>query len=330
MTDPVLTDDEKNALLDGVSSGAVEVHSAEGPQYATVNEFVIGPRARLKSNSFPRLDNMNQQLASRLADDCSALLQAEVEITSGAIRQQVFADFCELWPSRCVVAGFTAAPLPGQALIAIDSVLIAPLVEAFFGGNCPEASAHTESAHSPGAMSIVQLFVAEALAAVRDVWAPLKELAPERVTTQVGLDLIETIGEGDNVIVCEFEVIFAGESEQRGAFSIVWPQATVAPLRAALEGKPRDRNAAEDARWGKALKKRTADVVVDLSSNVGQARMTLGQLIDLKPGDVIGIDTPRVATVMAHGVALLEGRFGVQAGRNAVEAVGWLEPDINK
>ena len=54
--------------------------------------------------------------------------------------------------------------------------------------------------------------------------------------------------------------------------------------------------------------------------------MTLGDLVNLTPGDVIGIDTPRVATVFAHGVPLIEGRFGVQAGRNAVEAVAWLEP----
>jgi flagellar motor switch protein FliM len=324
MSEQVLSDDEKNALLDGVSSGAVEVQSADGPQYASVKPYVIGPRARIVSNSFPRLDSMNGLLASQVAGSVAALLQAEVEITAGAIRKTVFADYSELWPARSLCIGFSAAPLTGQGLIVMDSVLVGPLVEAFFGGNCPEAVASTDTAHSPGARSIVHLFARELLGTLREVWLPLRELKVERTSTHAGLDLVEAIGAGDAVIASEFEVAIGEESVQRGAFSIVWPASTVAPLRAALEGKPRDRNAAEDQRWEQALRRRLADVVVDLSSNVGHASMTLGDLVKLTPGDVIGIDTPRVATVLAHGIPLIEGRFGVQAGRNAVEAVAWL------
>ncbi len=326
MSEQVLSDDEKNALLDGVSSGAVEVQSADGPQYAMVKPFVIGPRARIVSNSFPRLDSMNAQLAAKVSDNVTALLQAEVEISAGAIRQQVFADYCELWPARSLAIGFSAAPLTGDGMLVMDSVLVGPLVEAFFSGNCPEAVASTDTAHSSGALSIAHLFSREVLSVLRDVWLPLRELGVERTSTQVGLELVESIAPGDTVIASEFEVSIGEESVQRAAFSIVWNATTVAPLRAALEGKPRDRNVAEDQRWEKALRRRFADVVVDLSSNVGHARMNLGDLVKLAPGDVIGIDTPRVATVLAHGIPLLEGRFGVQAGRNAVEAVAWLEP----
>ncbi|MCB1845473.1 MAG: hypothetical protein KDI09_21065, partial [Halioglobus sp.] len=166
MTEQVLSDDEKNALLDGVSSGAVEVHSADGPQYAAVKPFVIGPRARIVSNSFPRLESINAQLASRLADSVSAMLQVEVDITPRAIRQRSFADFCEDGPARCLAIGFTAAPLTGEALVLIDSELVSPLVEAFFGGNSPESLACNEAAHSPGALSIVHLFVRELLLTV--------------------------------------------------------------------------------------------------------------------------------------------------------------------
>ena len=53
MTDPVLTDDEKGALLEGMSSGEVEVHSNRGPTYASVTDFEIGPRSRITTNSYP-------------------------------------------------------------------------------------------------------------------------------------------------------------------------------------------------------------------------------------------------------------------------------------
>lgn len=321
--DQVLTDEEKDALLEGVESGAVEVQSAAGPTYADVRPYVIGPRSRLTSDGLPRLEAMNEQLAARLAAACTGLLQQDVEVTAGALRVQPFADFADLWPARSVVVAFSAAPLGGEGLVVVDSILIGPLVEAFFGGDGAE-SAPNDAVHSPGSLSTVKRFVAEALAVMRELWAPLTPLEPKIVATHLGLDTVEAIDAADGVIVSEFDLALGADQAQRGSFCAVWPEACVAPVRAALEGKRRDRDAAEDARWGSVLRKRLPDVIVPLSSSVGRARMTLGEIVDLKPGDVIGIETPRVATLLAAGVPLLEGRFGVQAGQNAVETVGWL------
>ena len=41
MSENVLTDDEVDALLDGVESGEVEVQSAQGPRYASVTPFEL-------------------------------------------------------------------------------------------------------------------------------------------------------------------------------------------------------------------------------------------------------------------------------------------------
>ncbi len=326
----VLSDDEKNALLAGVESGAVEVRSAGGPTYADVRPYVIGPRARLVSNSLPRLEKINEQLATRLTSSCADLLAADVEVTASGIRIQSFGDFRDSWPSRSVSVAFTAAPLPGQPLVVVDPVLVGPLVEAFFGGTSPESAAHNDVAHSAGSLGTVQLFVGEVLDATRELWAPLRKIAPDRAATHPFLDLVESVEAADRVVVCEFELTLGEDAAQRGSFGVVWPETTLAPVRPALEGRRQDRDAAEDARWGSVLRHRLPDVVVPLSSQVGRARMTLGQVVALKPGDVIGIDTPRVATLLAAGVPLLEGRFGVQAGRNAVETVSWLEVEAGR
>ncbi len=323
--EPVLSDDEKSALLEGVESGAVEVSAAGGPQYADVRTFVIGARARLTSGGLPRLAAMNEQFAERFAGACEDLLQAPAALTAGSPKRQAFADFRDSWPTGAIAVAFTATPLAGEALLVIDPVLVGPLVEAFFGGNSPESTAHHDAAHSAGALSTVQLFAGQLLGVQREVFAPLKEIVPERVATHVGLDLIESTGDGDPVIACEFELALGEDGAQRGSFAVVWPEQMLSPVRAGLEGKRRERDAAEDARWHKVLRARLPEVVVALASNVGHARMTLGEVVALKPGDVIGIDTPRVATLLAAGVPLLEGRFGVQAGRNAVETVSWLE-----
>lgn len=322
MSEPVLTDEEKNALLEGVSSGAVQVCAAAGPHYATVKPWVIGTRSRIESNSYPRLVRLNEQLATDLAARLESLLQANVNVTRGSLRRMVHDEYCDGAPADVIGISFRAPPLPGDALLVVETQLVGPLIEAFFGGEGDPAGSGADIVLSPGALAVLHVVGDEFLRALKSVWSPLRELAPERVATRVGLEPPES-PTGD-VIVCDFDLALGEGGESRGAFSVAWPQVMLSPLLPALEGRRQVRDSAEDSRWERALRARIADVIVALDSNVGHAQITLGDLINLAPGDVFGIESPRVATVLAQGVPLLEGRFGVQSGRNAIEAVGWL------
>ena len=98
-----------------------------------------------------------------------------------------------------------------------------------------------------------------------------------------------------------------------------------------IEGGPqlgqqkRERDAAEDTRWQHSLRGRVIDAVVNVASHVGRTQMTLKDVAELAPGDVIMITNPQRGTVHAQRVPVLEGRFGVHDGRYAVETRRWLE-----
>ena len=95
MTDKVLTDDEKSALLEGVRSGDVEVQSSVGPTYASVTPFEIGPRSRILKDSYPRLQLLNQQVADRLSKYAEQLLQCEIRVAPRDILVRSYGEFCE-------------------------------------------------------------------------------------------------------------------------------------------------------------------------------------------------------------------------------------------
>lgn len=325
MSEPVLTDDEKSALLAGVSSGTVEVTSADGQAYASVKAFVVGPRSRIERDSLPRLGGVNEQLAERLARTTSSLVQAEVSVTATTIRRCGWGDYSDGLSPQSAVVVFTAAPFTGEALLTIDATLLGPLLDAFFGGHADGDVERSHAALSPGAMNMARLYARQVLKSLGEAFAAIREIAPEATRSAAGIDLSDVIDEDAAVVGSSFDVVIG---EERGAFEIVWPAAMIAPVLPALEGKRAQRDAAEDARWAAALTTRLPEVSVALASDVGQATMTLGTLINLNPGDVIAIESPRLATVLAHGVPLLQGRFGVQAGRNAVETINWLEPAI--
>jgi flagellar motor switch protein FliM len=324
MTDPVLTDDEKGALLEGISNGEVEVHSNKGPTYAEVTPFVIGPRSRLSTNSYPRLQSLNRQFAVRMSKQVELLLNAGATVTFVNIENCTYSRASEQSESLSLVVEFLPKPLEGSALISLNGTTVGNLVETFYGGQGNEPARKEAEFFTPGEVSVAALFGEAALAVISDVWAPLAKLSPEVVGTHLSSGVIDGVDAGDSVISSEFKLEFSGKQQ---VFHVLWPVNTVGSLLPVFEGQKRDRDVAEDSRWERSLRSRVIDSVVRISSDVGKTRMTLGEVANLVPGEVINIDNPELGTVSARNVPILAGRFGVHDGHYAIETVEWLESE---
>ncbi len=324
MTDPVLTDDEKDALLEGMATGQIEVHSNKGPTYAEVAPFEIGPRSRIQTNTYPRLQSLNRQFATRMCKQAEGLLNADATVTFQGIDTCTYNEFSERSALLSLVVEFLPKPLDGSALLDLDARTVEHLVETFYGGLGNEPARQEPEFFTPGEISVAALFGEAVLNVISEVWEPLERIAAEMAGTHLSTGVIDSIESGDTMICCEFELEVA---EQKQSFHILWPVRTVSSLLPVFEGQKRDRNAAEDARWGQSLRARVTESSVCLSSNVGDTQMTLREVAELEPGNIIGITNPRKGTVLAAAVPVLEGRFGVHDGRYAIETTRWLEPE---
>jgi flagellar motor switch protein FliM len=52
---------------------------------------------------------------------------------------------------------------------------------------------------------------------------------------------------------------------------------------------------------------------------LGRATLTVGKLVDLRPGDVIACDFDGSVTLIAEGVPVARGNYGVSRGQQAVK-----------
>ncbi len=319
--DPVLSDDEKDALLDGMSNGEVEVQTGTGARYADVREFEIGPRSRIVSLSYPRLQTVNQQFANRFSKQVEQMLNAETEIAFEHLDNCTFSEFCERASGLTLLFEFSAEPLKGPAFVHLDATMVGHVVEMFFGGNGNDSSRETESFFTAGEVSVANRFGAVLIETLADVWQSLMEINAAHTSTHQGPDAVDSVDAGDAVIASRFRVTIGGREE---SFDIVWPLDTVMPLVPVFEGQKRERDPAEDERWGAALRQKITDSTISLSSRVGRTRMTLGEVAELTPGAVIDISNPQRGTVFVNDVAVIEGRFGVHDGRYAIETGNWL------
>jgi len=324
MSDQVLTDDEKDALLDGVANGEVEVKTFDGPRYAEVRDFEIPARSRIATNSYPRLDKLNSRFASRAEKLAEQMVSAETEIKVGDINTCSYGEYCDRIAEFSLVIEFSAKPLDGSALIYVGAEFVRQLVESFYGGEGNEPAEHPPDMFTRGEISVAKLFCRDILRTLADVWQPLMDTEHEQVAVHLSTDIIDGFDSSDTVISADFTLEF---SKQEYTFYVVWPTRMVAPLLPVFEGQKRERDAAQDALWERAIRARVTDSVVRISSRVGNSQLTLGAVAELAPGDIIDIDSPRNSTVFVKQVPILKGLFGVHEGRYAIEATEWLQPD---
>lgn len=320
MADPIITDEEKDALIDGVATGEVEIIANTGPAYADVIDFEIAARSRLVSNSFPRLQRLNRRVASKLEKLTEQMLGAETEIQSVGLESCQYGVFSELYPGLSLTVEFAAPPLEHSGLIALRPELVAHFVEAFYGGNADEPTQHSGEFMTRGEISVASLFAEKVLETLSDVWQPLMSVEHEALSTHPNTDIIEGFEASDPVISAAFEIEFLG---QRQTFHMVWPKHMIAPLIPVFEGQKRERDAAQDARWEKLLRARLLDAAVNISSRLGKTRMTLGQVAALDVGDVIDLEDPRLLTMTINQTPVINGNFGVHDGKYAIETLAW-------
>jgi len=322
--DPVLTHDEKDALLDGMSSGEVEVHSSDGPAYASVTAFEVSPRSHIVTNSYPRLQSLNRQFAARIGKQIEVLLNVESTVTFNHIKTTGFSEFYEQCDGLSLLVEFAPKPLKGSALISLDSALVGVLVETFYGGNGNEPLRRDVDFFTPGEINVASLFCRALIGVTAEVWRPMDDFAPELIGSHLSSGVIDCVDGGDSVITAEYELTVGDKTQ---SFHFVWPMATVASLLPVFDGQKRERDATEDARWERSIRSRVVDSIVNISSNVGKTRTTLGTVSDWAPGEIFMIGNPQNSTVFAGEIPILEGRFGVHDGRHAIEATQWLNPE---
>jgi flagellar motor switch protein FliM len=97
------------------------------------------------------------------------------------------------------------------------------------------------------------------------------------------------------------------------------PYAMVEPIRELLDSGVQSDRMEHDENWNRTLRAEIEDAEIELVPVLGHANLTIGRLVDLKPGDVIPCDFDGDITLYAEGVPVLRGGYGVSRGLQAVK-----------
>ncbi len=317
----ILSQDEIDALLHGVSDGEVETETDAGLPPGRIQSYDLASQDRIVRGRMPALEMINERFARLFRDTLSALLHCDVEITVSGVQMLKFAEYSHsLFVPTCMNL-VQAPPLRGTALFVFEPRLVFALVDTFFGGGRFESKIDNRE-FTPTELRVVRKALDGAFADLAKSWKPVLPARFQFQSTEINPQFANVAEPTDVIVVNSFRIEMGGRG---GDFQVSFPYAMLEPLRVAGDGNVKRGEA--DARWQRVIRERLKESEVEISSILTETSISLRELNALKPGDVIPIDLPDLVVVEAESVPVFHGKFGICNGNRSIKIVDRILPE---
>ncbi|MBM0108336.1 flagellar motor switch protein FliM [Steroidobacter sp. S1-65] len=309
----ILNQDEIDALLHGVDSGAVKTEAPVAPGEARNYDFAN--QVRIVRGRMPTLEMINERFARLFRISLFNLLRRTPEVAVAPVKMLKFSEYVHSLHVPTNLNLVKIVPLRGTGLIVLDPKLVFATVDNFFGGSGRYAKIEGRE-FTATEQRIIHMLLKHIFADLKEAWSHVQRLDLEYLNSEINPHFANIVSPTEIVVVTSFHVELDGGG---GDVHITMPYAMIEPLRELLDAGVASDRVEHDERWVSALKEEIEDADVELTTLLGRSKITMRQLMDLKAGDILPCDFTGRATILAEDVPIFKGTFGVSNGQQAVQ-----------
>lgn len=320
----ILAQDEVDALLRGLSGGEIESETDIPENDSGIVPFDLANQDRIIRGRMPVLEIVNDRFARLCTNALSNAVRKRVELNPISIDMTKFGDFMRSLPVPTSINIFKMDPLRGNAIIVVDSRLVFALVENVFGGIGSQPKIEGRE-FTRIEQVIVDRIIKIALDNMEESWRPVHDVKLELVRSEINPQFAAIVPPSDVVIVINFEVEL---DSSIGSMIICIPYATIEPIRSKLHASFQTERLEIDHVWVSRLKERLLETPVELKVRMGNTQITGNQLLRLKTGDVLVLNTDieDLLECTVAGVTKYWGIPGIVKANKAFQIIKEEEP----
>lgn len=317
-TNDILSQDEIDALLHGVDSGAVDTDEELRQRDGVARAVDVTAHERIVRGRMPTLEMISNRFARNLRVSLFNLIHRAVEISFQGVRLAKFAEYMHTLALPTSLNMIRVSPLRGTGLIVFDARLVFALVDNYFGG---DGRFHTRiEGREFTAMEnrVIELTLARVFADMQEAWTALMPVEFEHINSEVNPQFANIVSPTEVVVISSFSLDMEGVN---GELHMTLPYSMLEPIRELLDAGIQSDRGSRDERWLRSIREEMQAAEVEVHSTLIESDMTLRRVLELKAGDILPVDLPDVVTLCADDVPLFRARVGVADGQNALQII---------
>ncbi|MCR9966180.1 flagellar motor switch protein FliM [Vibrio antiquarius] len=314
MTD-LLSQDEIDALLHGVEDVDDVDEPIENDNEGAVN-FDFSSQDRIVRGRMPTLELINERFARHMRISLFNMLRKTAEVSINGVQMMKFGEYQNTLyvPTSLNMVRFR--PLKGTALITMEARLVFILVENFFGGDGRFHAKIEGREFTPTERRIIQLLLKIVFEDYKEAWSPVMGVEFEYLDSEVNPSMANIVSPTEVIVVSSFHIEVDGGG---GDFHVVMPYSMVEPIRELLDAGVQSDKMETDVRWSSALREEIMDCPVNFRVNLLEKDISLRDLMELQPGDIIPIEMPEHATMFVEDLPTYRVKMGRSEDKLAVQ-----------
>lgn len=330
----ILTQAEIDALIASLTAGETQ----PAPVPAALPESI--PQRRVRVYDFRRPDKfskdqlrslqiIHESFARVLTTFFTANFRTMVQIVIGSVDQGTYEEFIRSVQNPSILCPFRLPPLDGTCVLDISPNVAFPMLDRIFGG--PGTGVPRPRELTDIEQTVMMRIIHGTLRALQEAWQNLVAVEPEPLRLESNPIFVQVTAPSDIVVTVAADVRVG---EHVGVISLCFPYVTLEPLMDRLTIRnwfgTGPRQATPDDRH--VLERRLARAAVPVAVELGRAELTVRELLDLAPGDVVVLDrrAGEDCVVYVGDQPKFLARPGTVGGRLAVQVRGTVpreEPD---
>jgi len=323
----LLSQDEIDALLHGVDDVEDEGDDLVPEAAGTVN-FDFSSQDRIVRGRMPTLELINERFARHMRISLFNMLRKTAEVSINGVQMMKFGEYQNTLyvPTSLNMVRFR--PLKGTALITMEARLVFIIVENFFGGDGRFHARIEGREFTPTERRVIQLLLKIVFADYKEAWSPVMGVEFEYLDSEVNPSMANIVSPTEVIVVSSFHIEVDGGG---GDFHVVMPYSMVEPIRELLDAGVQSDKMETDVRWSSALKEEIMDVPVNFRVNLLEKDLSLRDLMELRPNDIIPIDMPPHALMFVEELPTFRVKMGRSDDKIAVQIAEKIKrPDVVK
>ena len=325
MSKDFLSQDEVDALLNGVTG--VTDEPAVAVDTSGVRPYNLATQERIVRGRMPTLEIINERFARLLRIGLFNFVRRTAEISVGPVRVVKYSEFVRNLVVPTNLNLVQIKPLRGTALLIFNPDLVYLIIDNLFGGHGQFHTRVEGRDFTQTEQRIIQRMLAVVFEDLEKAWQPVHPINLEYVRSEMNTQFANIATPNEVVVVTTFNIELGSAG---GEFHICMPYSMVEPIRdilcSSLQGEAMD----VDKRWVKMLSKQVQSADVEMIVNLGKAELTLQQVLNMQPGDIISLDIAQPLVAEVDNVPVMECKCGVFNGNYALKVERLLPASGNE
>ena len=286
----ILSQDEIDAILSALNTPDTKPAQGKKAEESRkkIRVYDFKRPSKFSKEQIHTIQAIHENYARLLATFFSGHLRTVVQITVHSVEQLTYEEFVNTLPNPTTLAIFNAEPLEGNAVLEINPEIIFTIIDRLFGG--PGQAPETIRDLTDIERVVIEKVIVRILDIWREAWDNIVQMRPK-------LDLIETnplftqiVSPSEMVVLISFRTQF-GENE--GLINFCVPYIVLEPIMNKLSahywfaGTGKEATPETISRITQRIEKASLNV----SAVLGEASISVGELLELQQGDVVALDT---------------------------------------